>query len=397
MVSLGASAQVKSSPKILNLEDLKSKITKEKYKSNSLLSKEDVLESRFASWGVSPTNTTSSINLLEAWKKFEQKREVVVAVIDTGIDPNHPFLKDNLHVVEGSLDSLNYGVDFSKNSESKTAPNDAHGHGTHVSGIIKSVFPKVKLLSLKYYNRKASGKENLDSTIKALRYAVEKNVDIINYSGGGPEPDLEELEILKQAEAKGILIVAAAGNEESNIDVKKNAYFPASYGLTNIITVTAHDKNLQILTSSNYGKNSVDISAPGHRIKSSLQGGRAGFLTGTSQATAFVSGVAAMLMSQFPSLSAAQVKRVVTQSANKSLTLIGKCRSEGRLDATSALVEASKVNRQNQNIKGFASKGSKLKKKTARKTRKIANSRSKNKQGKIIIRRAKKAPSTHTR
>ncbi len=299
----------------------------------------DVINSPYASWGVMPQES-SSINLLGAWKKFEKKKEVVVAVIDTGIDPNHPFLKDNLKGAKGSASASDYGMDFSKSAVNEYQPVDQHGHGTHVSGIIKSVYPDVKILSLKYYNPKASGQDNLDSTIKALRYAVEANVDIINYSGGGPEPAIEELRILKEAERKGILVVAAAGNEESNIDVKKNAYYPASYGLSNIITVTAHDQSLQMLSSSNYGAKSVDISAPGYRIKSALPGGRSGFLTGTSQATAFVSGVAAMLKSQGPGLSAAQMKQIIVASAKKENTMAGKCSSGGRLDATKAVADS---------------------------------------------------------
>lgn len=300
-----------------------------------------ILESQFASWGVQPSNTRSSINLLTAWKTYNKKKEIVVAVIDTGIDPKHPFLKRNLHTISGISSEKNYGKDFSKGSKNQNEPFDDHGHGTHVSGIIKSVHPDVKLLALKYYNRNASGQDNLNSTIEALRYAVENNVDIINYSGGGPEPALEELKILKEAERKGILIVAAAGNEESNIDVKANAYYPASYGLKNIITVTAHNKSLQMLRSSNWGKKSVDISAPGYNIKSALPGLRAGTLTGTSQATAFVSGSAALIMSQYPELSVEEVKEVIKQSAKKEVTLTSKCSSGGRLDAGKAQIFAS--------------------------------------------------------
>lgn len=361
--------------KAVSFKDLKKKITKEKYQNedfNSLA----IFESRYASWGVKPSNTKSSINLAKAWKKFEQKKEIVVAVVDTGIDPNHPFLKDNIYVPNGASSSTNYGIDFSKGRKYATRPFDTHGHGTHVSGIVKSVFPKVKILPLKYYNRTASGKDNLDSTIQALKYAVDQGVDIINYSGGGPEPDLEELEILKKAERKGILIVAAAGNEESNIDNKKNAYFPASYKLSNIITVTAHDQNLQVLSSSNYGKVSVDIAAPGSRIKSAVPRSRANFLTGTSQATAFVSGVAAMLKAQFPNLKPHDLKKIITLSAKKEFTLIGKCRSEGRLDATRAQSLATQMFRQNNDKRTFA-KAKKQQK------RNIANSKE---SGKIIYR-----------
>ncbi len=233
----------------------------------------------------------------------------MVAVVDTGIQVDHPFLSNNLYVKEGKLSSKNYGVDFSLKSKS-TRPSDTHGHGTHVAGIIKSVYPDVKLLALKYYNPKASGQANLNSTIKALEYAVDQNVDVINYSGGGPEPSEQELAVLKKAERKGILVIAAAGNEKSNIDVKQNAYYPASYGLSNIITVGAHNESNKIISSSNWGSKSVDIAAPGFRIKSAIPGNGAGYMTGTSQATAFVSGVVALLKAKYPEFNYNQLRNV---------------------------------------------------------------------------------------
>lgn len=300
------------------------------------------LSSNYVSWGVNPTNP-AGINLLEAWKKFKKKKEIVVAVVDTGIDREHPFLEKNIFVENGKVDPTNFGVDFSKDRKGKGMPIDNHGHGTHVSGIIKSIYPEVKILALKYYNPSASGLDNLNSTVEALRYAVDHNVDVINYSGGGPEPASEELRVLKEAERKGILVVAAAGNEESNIDDNKKAYFPASYGLKNIITVTAHDEDLKILNSSNYGRSRVDIFAPGYRIKSSLQNGRTGYLTGTSQATAFVTGVAALIKSEFPQLSTEKIKEIIKTSAKKEATMEGKCATGGRLDAGSALTLAAQM------------------------------------------------------
>lgn len=303
----------------------------------------ELLISRFASWGIDPDKHLASINLKDSWTKFKKNKEIVVAVIDTGIQGDHPFIKDNIHVLSGSKSASNYGVDFSGEKIS-FVPVDAHGHGTHVAGIVKSVFPDVKILALKYYNPKASGQANLDATIKALQYAVDNNVDVINYSGGGPEASVEELRVLKAAEKKGILVVAAAGNERSNIDDKRHAYYPASYGLSNIITVGAHDDSLNIIPSSNYGKNSVDIAAPGHRIRSAIPNSTAGYMTGTSQATAFVSGVAALIKSQYPGMKFDQIKNIILSSSLKVKTFEGKILGSGKLDAGKALELAETVN-----------------------------------------------------
>jgi thermitase len=300
-----------------------------------------LLSSRFSSWGINPSES-ASINILGSWQTFQEKNQVIVAVIDTGIQHNHPFLKENIYVPSGKVSSSNFGIDFSTGSKTLT-PNDSHGHGTHVSGIVKSIYPNVKILPLKYYNPNASGHANLKATIKALEYAVDANVDIINYSGGGPEPSSEELRILKKAEKKGILIIAAAGNERSNIDIRKNAYYPASYGLSNIITVAAYNQKEDIIPSSNYGKTSVDIVAPGYRIRSSIPDNGAGYMTGTSQATAFVTGVAALIKSQYPKLNFGQIKNIVVSSAKKNKKFSEKIISSGKLDATNALKKATEV------------------------------------------------------
>jgi subtilisin family serine protease len=292
----------------------------------------------YSNWAVSKQNTTSSINIQSAWSKsINLKKEIKVAVIDTGIDPSHPHLKNNIYLHNSKVNQNNFGVDFSKGNISKFAPYDYNGHGTHIAGIIKTVFPSVKILSLKYFNPKASGRDNLKSTIAALKYAVDVGVDIINYSGGGPDASTKEMRIIKRAKEKGILIITAAGNEHHNIDQLSHAYFPASYKFDNILAVTTHDQNNKMLMSSNYGKQTVDIAAPGLRIKSSLPNNRSGYLSGTSQSTAFVTGVAALIMSQFPELSYFEVKQIIKLSAQKESSLIGLTSSQGRLDAESAI------------------------------------------------------------
>lgn len=299
------------------------------------------LTTRFSSWGVNPS-LSASINLLPVWKKFEMKKQIKVAVVDTGIDQNHSFLKSNHY----------NAFDFSKKTTKIGIAKDEHGHGTHVSGIVKSVFPQVQIITLKYYNPTASGLESLDATLKALKHAVDLNVDVINYSGGGPEASMKELRILKEAERKGILVVCAAGNEGQNIDDKKHAFYPASYGLKNIISVTAYDRNLKTLNSSNYGVNSVDISAPGFRIKSSLPHNRAGYLTGTSQATAFVTGVAALIKSNYPTLNMFEIKKIILKGSKKEAIFAKINGNSSRLDATLAFEMAKEiVNERAQNRK----------------------------------------------
>jgi thermitase len=249
-------------------------------------------------WGLKQTATT------EAWKISRGSKKIVVAIIDTGLDVNHPALKDNLwtnpkEILNGIDDDGNgliddiHGWDFTSNSSKLM---DHHGHGTHIAGIIKSVAPEVSLMALKYYDPQSPSGENLKLTVQAIEYAVKMKVDIINYSGGGLTPSDEEKAAIKKAQEQGILFIAAAGNEYSNSDNK--GFYPASYGLSNIISVTAIGPNMHVLKSSNYGANSVDIAAPGQNILSTLPGGHYGQMTGTSQATAFVTGVAALIMSR---------------------------------------------------------------------------------------------------
>lgn len=325
------------------------------------------LTSPYASWGIDTNKLSSNsglnilgpkvkvdptINLYEALKIFTKNKDVVVGVVDTGINPEHEFIKDNLIDKNGNkATKKSFGFDFSVLDRKKRIvqteiPNDTHGHGTHVSAIVKSVFPDVKLLALKYYNPKATGQENLNATLKALRAAIDSNVDIINYSGGGPEECPEEKALLLEALKKGILVVAAAGNESSNIDgSKSNAYYPASYNLPNIISVAAYNyngKQLELIQSSNYGHLSVDIAAPGYRILAASNNDK-DVMTGTSQATAFVTGVAAMIKSMYPNLKADEIKNILVASAPEVESFKQKMVSSGKLDAAAALKKAGLV------------------------------------------------------
>ena len=274
-------------------------------------------DKEYRSWAV--LNHKASINLPHLnYTNF--KKDVTVAIIDSGIDVTHPYLRSNLIL----------------NNENKLL-DDSLGHGTHVAGIIKSVFPKVKILPIKYYDENATGKENLEKTIEAIQYAIKMNVDIINYSAGGDGASPREKQALEQAQDHGILVVVAAGNNGRNIDLAFNHYYPANYNLNNILTVINHNENIELSTLSNFGEASAHISAPGNRIKSAYPNNRSGYLSGTSQATAFVTGVAALIKAYQPSLTYQDIKNIILQSSKKEKSLQGKCLTGARLDARSAL------------------------------------------------------------
>lgn len=292
-------------------------------------------------WGLDNDEHPSHINVRKAWKITRGSHKIRVAVVDTGIDANHPDLKDNICRKPGSDE---YGFDFVTN---KKNPEDKHGHGSHVAGIIgatakagagaSGVAPNICIMAVRYYSDTATGAQNLSNTVKAINYAVDNGANIINYSGGGAEFSAAELKAIQRAEAKGILFVAAAGNEYQNTDEAGNSYYPAAYGLTNIVAVAATNIRNQILTSSNWGKKHVHVAAPGEQIFSTLPKGRYGYLTGTSQATAFVSGLAALILSENPDLKPSEVRDIIMKSSDKLPGLENKLASGGRINAYAAL------------------------------------------------------------
>lgn len=311
-----------------------------------------------AGWGLKMTDSQ------KAWRISQGSREIVVCVIDTGADVKHPDLKANLWINKGETGKDKNGRDKATNHidddgngyvddlhgwnfvANTSDLRDEHGHGTHIAGIIgaeggngigiSGVSPKVSLMILKYYDPKGNDLNNLVNTVKAIDYAVKQNCNIINYSGGGIAPSPEERAAIERANQKGILFVAAAGNERSNSDVRK--YYPADYGLPNILSVTAIDRFQNVLPSSNYGEQTVDIAAPGNDIISTLPSGQYGYMTGTSQATAFASGVAALIMANNSSLrKAGEIKKYLTQTGDNDDKLTGKTRWRKRLNSYRAL------------------------------------------------------------
>lgn len=278
------------------------------------------------------------------------ERDIVVAIIDTGIDESHPSIADRLwqnpNEKKGSIDNDGngyagdfHGWNFASNNNDIS---DQNGHGTHVTGIIlqNSKSKNVKFMILKYFDPQKSGEENLANTINAIRYAIKMKANIINYSAGGDMRSPLEEAAIREAQEQGILFVAAAGNNGRNTD--QVGYYPAGYTLSNIISVAAMDSRKKLLANSNYGANSVDIVAPGKNIFSTLPGGRFGFMTGTSMATAWVSGVAASLLSKTKkNWRPEEIKEFLARLAAKDQMLSNKVQIQSRI---SNLQLASHIN-----------------------------------------------------
>jgi len=314
-------------------------------------------------WGLGSFQSTFGIGIERAWKISRGNRKIVVAVIDTGADYTHPDLVTNLwrNPGESGFDALGRpknknGVDDDHNGyiddeigwdfvDQDNKPYDTHGHGTHIAGIIggngqhkiHGVSPNVSLMILKYYNPNGTGESNLMNTVRAINYAVKNGARIINYSAGGPSFSAQEYKAIQRAQAKGVLFVSAAGNEKQNADTFH--YYPTSYTLDNILSVTAIDKKGKILASSNFGPRTVDVAAPGKNIISSSPNKGFGPMTGTSQATAFVSGLAALIMAASPqkNISFRTVKKIIINSGRKLKTLIKRTTTGRMVDATKAM------------------------------------------------------------
>ena len=307
-------------------------------------------------WGL------SHIDAYRAWALSKGNRRIVVAVIDTGMDLHHEDLKGNLWTNSGETGKDIWGkdkrtnkIDDDKNGYADDVHGwnfvhknhdlkDRHGHGTHIAGIIgavgnngkgvSGVAPRVRLMTIKYYENNFPT-DHLKNTINAIRYAVKMKADIINYSGGGLSFSKEEREVIRQAREQGILFVAAAGNETSNTD--KAHYYPASYNLSNIISVTAIDDQGNMVSSSNWGVHNVDVAAPGKNILSTLPLNGYGYMTGTSQATAYVSGAAALIMDRKQYKKAIKVKKHILNTGDIMDSLHGRIRTAKRLNLFKSL------------------------------------------------------------
>ena len=306
-------------------------------------------------WGLVNSNKSSGgvdIDAQDAWAISTGSENVVVAVIDTGVNYNHPDLKNNMWVNtaeangtpgvdddgNGFIDDI-HGYDF---ANSDGDPMDDNDHGSHCAGTIGAegdngigvvgVNWKVSIMALKFLT--GSGGGTLEDALKSIDYATQMGVDVMSNSWGGGGESQTLREAIERAEQAGILFIAAAGNAANNNDAAPS--YPASYNVPNVVSVAAISDRGDLASFSNYGATSVHIAAPGVDIVSTNKNGGYVSLSGTSMATPHVSGVAALVLANEPGLSYSQLKERLLATSQPLAKLRGKV-SHGVLNAYNAL------------------------------------------------------------
>ncbi len=273
----------------------------------------------------------ADIDAPEAWAITRGSPAVIVAVIDTGVDYNHPDLAANCIA----------GYDYANNDAD---PMDDNGHGTHVAGTIAAtgnnaigvagVTWNTRIMPLKFLS--ASGSGYTSNAIKAINYAKQHGATIASCSWGSSGTDKALQDAITNA--PGILFVCAAGNSAKNTDIYPQS--PASLPNANILAVAASDAKDRLASFSNYGAKTVDVAAPGVSILSTTPGSSYAYMSGTSMATPHVSGIAALIKAKKPSLTTSQVKDLIIRYVDKKPAFSGKMVSGGRVNAYLAVKAA---------------------------------------------------------
>jgi thermitase len=295
------------------------------------------------------------IDALKAWAKTQGSSEVVVAVLDTGVDYSHKDLVENMWIrpanlpmyVDADLGTIDdfRGFDAKVNASD---PMDDNGHGTHVAGIIgaegnnaegiSGINWNVKIMPLKFLGRGGFGSVN--DAIESINYAIDRkkngvNLRVINASWGSTQKSKALEDAIRAAGEAGILFVAAAGN--SSTDNDRRAHYPSNYDLPNMLSVAALDRSDTLASFSNYGAKTVHVAAPGREITSTWLGDQYREASGTSMAAPQVAGIAALILANEPKLSMAKLRERIMKSSDPIDTLLGKVVVGGRLNAAKAL------------------------------------------------------------
>lgn len=300
----------------------------------------------------------TKIGAPQAWDITTGSSNVVVGVIDEGIDISHPDLLANIwtNPFPGSIAGITgdlHGYNFRDNTG--TIP--AEGHATHVAGTIGAVGNnnqgvvgvnwQVSLMSLRFISEATNSGTDADA-IKAYNYAKQMrdlwvstsgtkgaNIRALNASYGGGGYSQAAADALNAVGQSGILFVAAAGND--NTDNDSHPHYPSNYSLSNVISVAATDQNDNRALFSNFGARSVMLGAPGVGILSTFPGNSYGFLSGTSMATPHVTGAAALLCAANPNLSVNQLRALLSFNGDQVPALQGKSLTGRRLNVFKSL------------------------------------------------------------
>lgn len=305
-------------------------------------------------WGLSnPANNGIDVDAVRAWAMETGNPDMVVAVIDTGVDYTHPDLRANAWINQaeangqpGVDDDGNGVVDDIHGYNAITGsgdPMDDHGHGTHCAGTIGAkgndgagivgVAWDVKLMGAKFLDANGSG--TLENAIKAIDYTTKMGARILSNSWGGGGFSQALRDVIQRSHDAGALFVAAAGNEANNND--SNPSYPATYDVPNVLSVAAINSTGRMASFSSFGRTKVHVGAPGVAVTSSVLGGRYATWDGTSMATPHVSGVAALLLSNQPSLTNVEAKDRLINTAKKLAALRNRVSSGGMVNAYNAL------------------------------------------------------------
>lgn len=291
-----------------------------------------------------------NINASAAWANRAGDNSVIVAVIDTGVDYDHPDLRANMWVNpretrnnrdddgNGIKDDI-HGAAFLGGRTLSGNPRDLHGHGTHCAGTIAAVGNNgigvvgvnwnVKIMALRFLGGSGNGK--LSDAVRCIDYAISKGADVMSNSWGANRGAPQLQAAISRAERAGILFVAAAANDGKNIDTSNK--FPAGYNNANILSIAAIAEDNSLAGFSNFGRSRVDMAAPGVRILSSIPGNGFGNKNGTSMATPHVAGAAALIWNAVPSGNKARsVKTLLMNNARPEASLRGKCVTGATLD-----------------------------------------------------------------
>ena len=269
----------------------------------------------------------ADINVAPVWKRgFTGSKDLIVAVIDTGIDYNHRDLKDNMWVNAGEIPGNNidddnngvvddvYGANFVEADAPTGNPMDDNNHGTHCAGTIGAkgndsygitgVNWNTSLMAVKFLSGEGSG--TLEGGINSIKYAQKMGAKVMSNSWGASGFSQALYDAVAETVDADVLFVAAAGN--SNADTDSTPHMPSSFNIANVVSVAASTNVNTRASFSNYGKRSVHVAAPGNYIYSTVAGGGYDSYRGTSMACPHVSGIAALVWAYNKDMTAVQLK-----------------------------------------------------------------------------------------